>query len=253
MRVTSSASSGASGGRIPGKRRASIVLPVPGGPPSSRLWPPAAAISSARRARSWPRTSARSGCTGEGTRPFEGGSYGGGSPSPRRYATASARCLSGTASTPASSASGADWAGQSRRPMPARRAPSAAAMTPPTGLTLPSSASSPTAAQPASASGSIWRVAARIARAMGKSKPEPSLRRPAGARLTVIRRATGHSSSAESMPLRTRSLASWQARSASPTIVSPGRPLWTLASTSTRRESSPTSACVTVRASIFRR
>ncbi len=62
IRVTSSASSGASGGRTPGSRRASIVLPVPGGPARSRLCAPAAAISSARRARSWPRTSARSGC-----------------------------------------------------------------------------------------------------------------------------------------------------------------------------------------------
>ena len=61
IRVTSSAWSGGSRGRIPGKRRASIVLPVPGGPPSRRLCPPAAASSSARRARSWPRTSARSG------------------------------------------------------------------------------------------------------------------------------------------------------------------------------------------------
>ena len=47
---------------MPGSRRASIVLPVPGGPASSRLCRPAAASSSARRARSWPRTSARSGC-----------------------------------------------------------------------------------------------------------------------------------------------------------------------------------------------
>ena len=66
MRVTSSASSCSSGGRIPGRRRASIVFPVPGGPASRRLWPPAAAISSARRARSWPRTSARSGSGGSG-------------------------------------------------------------------------------------------------------------------------------------------------------------------------------------------
>ncbi len=36
---------GVSGGRMPGRRRASIVLPEPGGPTSSRLWPPAAAIS----------------------------------------------------------------------------------------------------------------------------------------------------------------------------------------------------------------
>ena len=37
------------------------VLPAPGGPIINRLWPPAAAISRARRATSWPRTSARSG------------------------------------------------------------------------------------------------------------------------------------------------------------------------------------------------
>ena len=37
MRVTSRASSGASVGRTPGSRRASIVLPVPGGPASRRL------------------------------------------------------------------------------------------------------------------------------------------------------------------------------------------------------------------------
>ena len=49
--VHSSASSKVSGGRIPPSRRASIVLPAPGGPDSSRLCPPAAATSSARRAQ----------------------------------------------------------------------------------------------------------------------------------------------------------------------------------------------------------
>ena len=47
-------------GQHPGSRRASIVLPAPGGPTSSRAWPPAAASSSARRASGCPRTSARS-------------------------------------------------------------------------------------------------------------------------------------------------------------------------------------------------
>ena len=37
MRVTSIASARDSGGRIDGSRRASIVLPTPGGPESSRL------------------------------------------------------------------------------------------------------------------------------------------------------------------------------------------------------------------------
>ena len=61
---------------------------------------------------------------------------------------------------------------------PARRAPSAAARTPPTGRTRPSSASSPSAACPASAVAGICREAARIASAIGRSKPEPSFRRP---------------------------------------------------------------------------
>src|SRR5207249_872934 len=57
---TSSTSSLERGGRIAASRRASIVLPPPGGPTRSTLWAPAAAISSARLACAWPRTSARS-------------------------------------------------------------------------------------------------------------------------------------------------------------------------------------------------
>ena len=38
----------------------------------------------------------------------------------------------------------------------------------------------------------------------------------------MIRRVPGHASSAEAIPLRTRCFASWQARSASPTIVNAG-------------------------------
>ena len=74
-----------------------------------------------------------------------------------------------------------------------------------------------------------------------RSKPDPSFRRPAGARLTVIR-FSGHSSCAEPIPLRTRCFASAHARSASPTIAKPGRPPSMCASTSTRRGSMPTSA-----------
>ena len=85
--------------------------------------------------------------------------------------------------------------------------------------------------------------APRIASAIGRSKPDPTLRSSAGARLTVIRRR-GHSSSAEAMPLRTRSFASWQARSARPTIAKLGIADWRCASTSTRRGSSPMRAYV---------
>ena len=62
--VTSSASSSVSAGRIDGSRRASIVLPAPGGPTSRHAWPPAAAISSARLAVSCPTTSAKSAVVG---------------------------------------------------------------------------------------------------------------------------------------------------------------------------------------------
>ena len=60
MEVASSASSKVGAGKSPGTRLASIVLPAPGGPTRSALWPPAAAISSARLQLSCPRTSERS-------------------------------------------------------------------------------------------------------------------------------------------------------------------------------------------------
>ena len=52
--LTSSASPGVRSGSSPGRRAASIDLPEPGGPISRRLWPPAAAISSARLRRFLP-------------------------------------------------------------------------------------------------------------------------------------------------------------------------------------------------------
>ena len=59
--LTSRISAGSSGGSSPGRRAASIDLPAPGGPISRRLWLPAAAISSARLAVSWPLMSVSSG------------------------------------------------------------------------------------------------------------------------------------------------------------------------------------------------
>ena len=101
IRVTSSEASSSSSGRIPGRRRASIVFPVPGGPARSRLWPPAAAISRARRARSCARTSARSGTTASVSKSSSANGTSG-SRSPRRYATASPRCRTPTGATPGS-------------------------------------------------------------------------------------------------------------------------------------------------------
>ena len=99
-----------------------------------------------------------------------------------------------------------------------------------------------------------WELPGRCEHRQGDRdvEAEPSLRRKAGARLTVMR-PSGHRSSADEMPLRTRSLASWQARSASPTIAKAGVPSCRCASTSTLRGSSPTSAWVTVRASTLPR
>ena len=48
------------GGRMVGRRRASMVLPAPGGPIIRTLWPPAAATSRARFAGSCPLTSPKS-------------------------------------------------------------------------------------------------------------------------------------------------------------------------------------------------
>src|SRR5918996_344806 len=82
--VTSSASSNVGGGRMPGSRRASMVFPAPGGPIISRLWPPAAAISSARLASAWPRTSARSRASGGSGGRLRSAMTGSGSQAPRR-------------------------------------------------------------------------------------------------------------------------------------------------------------------------
>jgi len=58
--AASSASVSLSAGKMPGRRLASMVLPVPGGPVISTLCAPAAATSSARLANGWPTTSAMS-------------------------------------------------------------------------------------------------------------------------------------------------------------------------------------------------
>ena len=88
---------------------------------------------------------------------------------------------------PASAASGADSAAQRSSVRPARRAPSATAIVPATGRILPSSESSPTQACSSSRAGGSWCEPASSARAIGRSKPDPSFRSAAGARLTVIR------------------------------------------------------------------
>ncbi len=117
----SSASGAVSGGRIDGSRAASMDLPAPGLPTIIRWWRPAAAISSARLARSCPFTSLRSRPEGSAlTSPGRAGSSGDwpvkcwitagritgtsdpsrdSSPSARVFSTSSAGMMSSAAST----------------------------------------------------------------------------------------------------------------------------------------------------------
>ena len=64
-----------------------------------------------------------------------------------------------------------------------------------------------------------------------------------------MRRLTGHSSEADTTPLRTRCFASWTRPIGEADDREPGMPGWRCASTSTFRGSRPTSAWVTARAS----
>src|SRR5438445_9507636 len=250
MRVTSIASSGVSGGRIVGSRRASIVFPAPGGPSMMTLWPPAAAISSARRAWACPRTSERS--------PAIGGIVGAGLPAagsgrigsrPRSLRAISDSEPTGWIGTPCTSPASLAFAWGTSRPRPPRsRTASAMLRTPGTGRTVPSRESSPIVRRPSSAPGGIWWVAARSPRAIGRSNAEPSLRVSAGARLTVIR-LMGTSYPEFRTAARTRSRASRTPASGSPTAAKVGIPGLMSTSTSTTEASNPTTAALCTRAS----
>ncbi len=88
------------------------------------------------------------------------------------------------------------------------------------------------------AGASSWPSAASTPTAIARSSPEPPLRRPDGARLTVIR-FSGHPRPLDMTALRTRSRDSRQAASGNPTMVKPGSPLDTWTSTLTARPSTP--------------
>ena len=97
MTVVSSASCSVMRGRMPGRQRASMVLPEPAVPMSSRLCPPLAAISSALRAAYCPRTDARStsGRTSSARSAYRTGVSGAISASPQRKAAACRRLSTG--------------------------------------------------------------------------------------------------------------------------------------------------------------
>src|SRR5262249_37007036 len=113
--------------------------------------------------------------------------------------------------------------------------------TPRTGRSAPSSASSPTNSVPSSTAGSSTPAAHSMPTAMGTSKAAPSLRRSAGARLTVIRRGGSLNPAVSSAP-RMRTRPSRMPASASPTMAQQGRPTPTSTSTSMGAASIPITA-----------
>ncbi len=245
-RVTVRASSGLSGGRRPGSRSASIVLPEPGGPIIKRWCGPAAATSRARRPRAWPRT--RPGRVPGRIRP-------GGVP-----VAAPAMRTGPAAPGPARSALPPRGpARRARAPPRARRrgcatrpdgaVASARAIMPGTWRSAPLRPTSPQKANPSVRAGLISPVATRRPTAMGRSRPAPPLRTPDGTRLTVTRRR-GQGSPLERTAARTRSRASRTAASGSPTMVKPGSPLETSTSTETRRPRAPLSVADATAASM---
>ena len=139
---TSSSSRGPKGGRIEGRRAASIDLPAPGGPFISRLWPPAAAISRARLAPSWPLMSRRSDIGPAGAATAGCGRAITWLPLKWLASWISERGASTSMSPAAQAASGPVAAGQIK-PRPRPLAAIAAGSTPATAVIEPSSASSP--------------------------------------------------------------------------------------------------------------
>ena len=222
-------------------RAASIDLPLPGGPTISRWWRPAAAISSARLAFSWPFTSAKSlGVPGSGAVPGRAGAI---ATRPAKWLTsASSEAGAITWTAPTQAASAPQAAGQIS-PQSFSAAASAAGSAPITGISEPSSESSPSATWAATSSRGSTSMAASSARAIGRSKCEPSLGRSAGERLTVMRFA-GSARPIEVIAARTRSLASETALSGRPTRLKAGRPAAIAHCTSTSRASTPWKATV---------
>ena len=212
--VTSSASSKLGGGSIPGRRRASIVLPAPGGPDHQQvvaagggdLERPLGVVLAADVGQV-----GALGCRGR----------------PRLRAPARAPAASARAAGPRSApATGCRAPRCPRRAPPRGRwppapagcgsrsgaRPSATASAPRTGRSSPVSDSSPQTAQPPSGSCGTCSLAASTPTAIARSKLGPSLRTCAGARFTVIR-FCGNSSPELSSAARTRSRDSRIARS----------------------------------------
>ncbi len=166
----------------------------------------------------------------------------------RSHSTSSARVSTGTTVTPGTSPASAAFAtGTTTQSAPASAAATTAGRTPRTGLTVPSSPSSPRkngretrclGTRPAAPSNAI---------AIARSNRLPRLGRLAGKRLMVTR-ASGQAYLLLITAERTRSRASLRAVSSMPIRVTPAMPWPTSASTSTTWPLTPTSATQRVRA-----
>ena len=236
-----SASSVDMGGSRPGRRCASIDLPVPGGPNNSSECAPPAATSSARRACNWPRTSARSGTLAPASGGGPASATGASAVWPLRCAHTASRLAAGSTLARRASAASAALPAGNTSPRPPRPAASAAANTPRTGRRSPVSDSSPQNSSASMRSMATWPDAARMPTAIARSKRPPSLGRSAGARLTVMRR-WGNSNCEDWIAARTRSRASRTSVSGRPTRLKAGRPLARWTSTVTSGAASPSSA-----------
>jgi hypothetical protein len=140
-----------------------------------------------------------------------------------------------------SAASGASTDGTYAVRMPRSRARATIGRMPWAWRTLPSSDSSPRNTQSAM-SATTWPAATMIPTAIGRSYVGPSLRRSAGARLTMMR-PFGKRNAEFLIADSTRSFASFTAASGSPTIARPFKPRReTSTSHSTISPSRPTTA-----------
>lgn len=252
--ATSSASSSSSAGMMPGRRRASIVFPAPGGPLKSKWCPPAAATTRASTASSCPITSARSRASRElrvSDATSTNSTSGTSTSAPCQTAT-SARDPAARTSIPGTSLASASFPyGTIAVSNPARAAAKTAGRTPGTGRILPSRPSSPIWTVRAMERDSTAPPAARHATATPRSNPAPCFGRLAGERLTVSRRR-GRSKPAFLQALCTRWTASPNDLSGRPMIRNSGVWLDMSASTSTRCPSTPVSATAQVRAVLTR-
>ena len=224
---------------MPGRRCASMLLPAPGDRSSSRLCSPAAAISSARRAPAWPRTSREvgSGTSRRGRRPA--GSRASTVRCPARGDRLPAGALA-PKTRPSWTRPASDEIARPEGPARGRTgcpaAPSAVRREWHAGLRRAKARRTARSRRTAPAGSCV--DATSIPTAIGRSNLPPSLGRSAGARLTVMWPA-GSSKPQFASAARTRSLLSFTAVSGRPTIEKAGRPAPTYTSTRTSGASRP--------------